>query len=502
MGDSAAVLLAALLAGLFWFVVADVAVAAVNYLRGRAEAGGLQLISLGAGHAAGALVLVALYRFAGLRHRLAGLVRPFETVRGVFALLAGAAAVRLGWVIAVPTPAYSDGAAYSALARILLETGAYDNGESQAYWPPGYPFWIAGVYAVFGRSLLAVKVSAIILAGLSEWFCWVWVKRYANRRTAALAVLLLVCWPSRTLHLDILSYDDLVVATVLLSLVLLPDPRAGKQGAGSWWRWLLAGLVLGGTCFVRSTLALVVPAVGVWMVLQRVRLHRALAATAVYGAAMLLALVPWTVRNYSVFNAFVPLTTNAGWNFYNSFAPGGDGGFYGPGKEALQEAAGAEADDELARNATAFRLAFETIHDDPWRATYRALVQKPILYLGSDNVLAWVDAYQAIWPNHPLFASALKAAGLFFCNAYYVVLMLCPLLFVRRVAACLRERPAAALCLMVFLSGLFVHTLFEAQARYHLIYTPFWTMCLAIMLGTAAPKRGASSQTQGQAPAF
>ncbi|MCH7813375.1 MAG: glycosyltransferase family 39 protein [Planctomycetes bacterium] len=468
----------ALLAGCFWLLVVEVAVAAVNYLRIKAQVDVGHMAVLGAGHAVGVIVLLGLARYSGWRRRLASLARPFESARGLALLLLVGAALRLVWIVAVPTPTYSDGAVYDLLARRLLETGVYDTGESRAYWPPGYPFWLAGVYAVFGASTLVAKIAGLCLAGLSEALCWVWVRRYAGPRAAAVAVLLLVCWPGRTLHLDLLSYEDLVIAATMLSLVLMPDVR---HSAGGWWRWIAAGLALGVACFARSTLALLVPAVAVWLILQGVAWRRVLAVSVVYTLAMFAVLTPWMVRNYQVFDAFVPLTTNAGANLYHSVAPGSDGGFYAPAERAIRAAAGHRSDDELVRNAVGLGLAFETIRDDPGRAVYRTLVQKPALYLGSHNVVASLEAYRSIWPEAPNLARAVKAGGLLACNAYYVVLMLCPLLLVRRVTTRLRQQPAAALCLMIFLSGFVVHSVFQAQARYHLVYLPYWAMCLAML---------------------
>jgi len=68
---------------------------------------------------------------------------------------------RLAFVVVMPrTILWPDGLEYDAVARSLREHGTYG---LQTLRPPGYPTLIAGVYALFGESLLALRVVEAVL---------------------------------------------------------------------------------------------------------------------------------------------------------------------------------------------------------------------------------------------------------------------------------------------------------------------------------------------------
>ena len=100
-------------------------------------------------------------------------------------------------------------------------------------------------------------------------------------------------------------------------------------------------------------------------------------------------------------------------------APGTNGGYHDPAHYEILAAAGTNEPDELTYNTVALQLTRQVIADDPIRALYIMFVLKPALYLGSDNVLAQLEAYQEIWPDSPTFPKALKATLLLMCNTYY-----------------------------------------------------------------------------------
>ena len=76
-------------------------------------------------------------------------------------LTALAIAVRLVWVLVVPTRPVGDFAMYLESARYLVEHHALD---PEFIYMPGYVFLVAGVYA-FGGGLLAIKMIGVAAGG-------------------------------------------------------------------------------------------------------------------------------------------------------------------------------------------------------------------------------------------------------------------------------------------------------------------------------------------------
>jgi 4-amino-4-deoxy-L-arabinose transferase-like glycosyltransferase len=483
-------------AGALWLIVGDCVVASAGYLTFKCGESWIDGAAYAAGHAIGLGLLVLLWQNAGLRRRLAalltGVTPALSSARGLFIFIAAFTALRVAWVLLVPTQPTSDNAVYHGLATRLVETGVYDTAKHRAYWPPGYPVFLAALYAVFGPAILVAKLANVALAGLADLLTWRVVRTHAGPRAAVAALLLTALWPGRNLHVDVLSYDELVIALVLASFALLPSAAT----PGAWPRWIAGGIVLGLACLVRPTLGLIPLAVGGWLLVRQFSLRQAVLCTAVYGLAMLAPVVPWTVRNYVVLHHFVPLTTNAGGNFYNSWAPGGTGCFYKPAWDHLQTVTNG---DELKLSPTGFALGLTAIREDPAGAAWR-VAQKQVHYLGSDNWLPPVETYIAAFGGRTALGTAVKLGVHTLTNAWFVLLLLAPILVARNLARRFADCPLAWLCTAVFVLGLLTHTVFEAQARYHLAYLPCWSVVLGVLVATAATSAESRSVASTASP--
>jgi len=94
----------------------------------------------------------------------------------------------------------------------------------------------------------------------------------------------------------------------------------------SWGRWLGFGLVWGLLALSNPSSLLFLPVCGIWILArsggQWVRqLPQAFCA----GLLFLALIAPWTIRNQSVFHAFVPFRSNFGAELYLGNGPGADG---------------------------------------------------------------------------------------------------------------------------------------------------------------------------------
>ncbi|GEM_PF-824214 len=511
--------MARLAAGMVYLLMADALLASPAYLATKWDGAWVNLLAYAPGHLVGLGSAIAVWRSRKLRQAIGnGLDRVsavLSRLSGRVLFIAGMTALRLAWVLLVPTEPTSDNAVYHGLAVRLIETGVFDTEKHRAYWPPGYPGFLAGLYLVFGASVLVGKLGNVVLAGLADWLVYRLVFKHAGGTAAAAALVLTAAWPGRNLHVDVLSYDELTIVLLLLGLTLLPPGRgcgtprdsvpivgptrsaAPGRFVAAWLRgmvarrpalrWIAGGLALGLGALVRPTLVLLPAAILVWQLAANGAWRPALSRTAAFTAGMLAAIAPWTVRNYLVLDRLVPITTSAGGNFYNSWAPEGDGGFCKSAWQRLQAATGG---DERLLSSTGLAWGLEGIRHNPGLAVGRVF-QKQALYLGSDNWLLPVESYIAAFGGRAELGKGLKFAMHSLSNAWYLLALLLPLVGAGRLGRGLARGPLAMLGLSIFVLGLITHTIFEAQARYHLIYLPAWSIMLAVVLPITLPERAA-----------
>jgi 4-amino-4-deoxy-L-arabinose transferase-like glycosyltransferase len=223
-----------------------------------------------------------------------------------------------------------DSHAYYAIAKSLYEEGTFGGPEfkggkeATSDWSPGAPWLYAGLFVVTGgpregtiRILEALMgVGTILVVFLLGW-------RLGGRWPALLGALGVAIYPP-FIHTvgEIMSEPPAMLSlpSAILAFLWAWD---GK----SPWRWLVPGILFGCTAMFRPEYALVAAA---FVVIAAARwIHRrewAFGATAVglMVAALLLPIVPWTIRNIVVLERLVPISTGSGNALYvGTFYPAG-----------------------------------------------------------------------------------------------------------------------------------------------------------------------------------
>jgi 4-amino-4-deoxy-L-arabinose transferase-like glycosyltransferase len=186
-----------------------------------------------------------------------------------------------------------------------------------AFRPPGYPYFLAGVYALGGveraeaserfavgrvaNALVGVAIVALIGVLSAQIF---------DRRVALAAMALAAVYLPLILVGGSLMSEPLFAALLLGALSAAIRHRRSPHR----YRWALVAGVLGGLSILtraNAAILLVPLVVAVWDARPRWS-WRALAPPAALVAAALLTLTPWTVRNAVAFHTFVPVSTQLG----------------------------------------------------------------------------------------------------------------------------------------------------------------------------------------------
>ena len=280
------------------------------------------------------------------------------------AILAAALLARLAFVWAMPRRIlWPDGLEYEAVARSLIEHGTYG---LQTLRPPGYPTLIAGVYALFGESLLALRVVEAVLGTASVAVVGVAGAAAFGRAAGWIAAALMALHPV-LVYLPSTQYSE---NTLVLVLVLAWAAVFAAWRGGATWRWALAGGLFGLAALVRPTTVFLLPGLGVGMLLAfrasaRPRVGPAVAAL----AALILVVAPWVVRGHRVHGQWFFIATGGGRQFWVGNNPRATAETQAPTQwSAAERESLASYPDEMARERWHYREGLRFVRAEPARA--------------------------------------------------------------------------------------------------------------------------------------
>src|ERR1044071_1841745 len=212
-----------------------------------------------------------------------------------------------------------DGRVYSQIARNVLEQHVYSHDSQAPFNPsiirlPGYPLFLAGIYAVFGHgNNTAVRIIQAVLdtatCALIAWVVFEWaVDEERKHRAALIALGLAAVCPFTTIYvatiLTEVATNFLAVAMVLT--VTFAFKATVRKRALIWW--VVTGLIAGLAVLFRPDSGLFAAAIGLTLMLSNLRRFReATLYAAIFSLAFCLVLAPWTIRNWRLFHVFQPL---------------------------------------------------------------------------------------------------------------------------------------------------------------------------------------------------
>lgn len=208
----------------------------------------------------------------------------------------------IGWSIQSPAGVASPEVRFSPLKTGVL------------FYPPGYPYFVGALWALFG-SLAAVKavqclVSALLIpaVGLVGWRVGgPAVGRAAGWITALYPELVWFAahfW-SETLFLTLLWWA--------FERVLAAEARRSLRLAA------LAGLLWGLAVLTRETVLYFTPLVALYLLGRRPE-RGSLKRAAAFALVALVSVSAWTLRNWTLYRAFIPVSTAGGLNLWQGNA--------------------------------------------------------------------------------------------------------------------------------------------------------------------------------------
>jgi 4-amino-4-deoxy-L-arabinose transferase-like glycosyltransferase len=430
--------------------------------------------------------------------------------RATWGVGALATSLRLAWVLLYArTPSgLSDPLLYHGYGiRIATGRGYASIAEHlTAYYPPGYPFFLGGLYWL-GDLLGLVDASDLDggqqwLVGGSQSLMWgvaavavvVTGRLVFSRRVGLIAGLLLACWPNLIPYAAAFLSESLFVC--LFSVFLAAASWAAVAGrerapARSWW-WgvAVAAVALAAATMVRPQVLLSLVAVAAAWSVAGTGWRRVGALLGACTVALLLVMVPWALRNHELFGHVVLISTNTGDNLcvgYQDDATGGfmireacdTGEFYTDGPAA-----------EYRRDVETRGRALEWIADNPEQLPWLSIKKVFQTFRSDSDGIGAVESYGA----DVFLGSPWRGLWVGLGTIYYVAVMLAAAVGTVQVArrSLRRPREPAGLALVASaLAGVVVVVAFFGDPRFKVPTTPLFALLAGVAVSTWWERRRA-----------
>lgn len=265
------------------------------------------------------------------------------------------------------------------------------------WWPPGYPIFLGTVYTLLGSNHRSAVWAQVLLGVLVCVLAYLLAVRFAGKRVARIAALLVAVNPTYVFLTNQLASENLFLFWLALGLWLVSrlsaTSAAPEQRAPVAVDACVSGIVLGLAALTREV-GLVVPLVVAlwwWRAARARELNSGHTSSAARKASMkrtlwmlagvVLAVTPWSVRNALVVGRPALVSFGGGINFYFGHNE------HGIGYRDLASSPLASIRDPAELDAAGYRLGLEFIMAQPARDARNGVLKVGALYAFPDYAL-------------------------------------------------------------------------------------------------------------------
>lgn len=207
----------------------------------------------------------------------------------------------------------NDDVKYIRSAWTLLDKGIltyHDTNNPTVYIMPGHPLILTAFTGVFGKTggITAFRLFQVVLQALSLGLVFFIGRAVFNSLTGITATFLnaIYCpeyFASGTVLTEV-EFKFLLLLLVYISVLALRSKKKTYYIAG--------GLILGIACLIRPTIAMFPSVILTVWLLFRYSKKEIIKFAIPAALAFIVVMSPWWIRNYMVFDRFIPLTLSSG----------------------------------------------------------------------------------------------------------------------------------------------------------------------------------------------
>ena len=262
-------------------------------------------------------------------------------------------------------------------------------------------------------------------------------------------------WPNSIFSAGLASKEGLLAAIIPLCLLSYLWSYEAQSVRNRFIGSIAAGLSVGVASLVQPSFMLFPAVFCADIVIRRCFNKASIIRVALIGLGALVVIAPWSMRNYAVFNEFVPIATNGGDVFYRANNSAARAGYSERGEIDLRQ-----LNNETQRNRIGFQLGKEWINANPLQFL-GLTIKRQIVFLGESAIGAYETLKRGLDMDgslYVLFKGVSNGAWL----AVWIVIIAA-----WRLHRNTFDQPDLVLLQLVFLYLLAIDSVFESGARHH-----------------------------------
>ncbi|MBV9469153.1 MAG: glycosyltransferase family 39 protein, partial [Abitibacteriaceae bacterium] len=244
-----------------------------------------------------------------------------------------AVTVRFVWLLLVVNRQWSDVQYYDEAACHLahhLELRYIDPTipalHYRAWFPPGWPFFLAFFHFLFGDSPWIVKIVNLVLSALIVWLIIQIGTRIFSQRVGLIGGLLWALLPGQIVYVSLSQYEVFLTALIVgIVYLLVMDDWATVTWQSP--RLHVLGVALAWATMTRPLLVFFPLALAPYLIQMSGR-RRGWLWTGILSVYIGVACLGWGLRNIAVLGEPVIFSTNGGYNLWHGNNPNATGGAF------------------------------------------------------------------------------------------------------------------------------------------------------------------------------
>jgi hypothetical protein len=260
----------------------------------------------------------------------------------------------------------ADGEWYFGRALSIVSGQGYVfGGKVTAFWPIGYPGFLAFLYLILPQLPLTGLIANFFLSAITV-VCSFYIFRCLRVGTfwSLFGCLVLSIYPTFVFYQQMLL-SEILTATLIMAAVL------GLLVSRNNLHYFATGIIFGLATLVKSQVLLLVVLAPLYDVVARRSIRACVANYVFLSFGLAVTVLPWTARNFIEFDRFILVQSNGG---YNLFVGNNPTNIYGAGINADMLAAAYPSvvsditkplPDEMGMNDRATAAAWQFITEHP-----------------------------------------------------------------------------------------------------------------------------------------